>query len=244
MLAPQRNAFRQYLDLSGFWDFRFEDGADWRPIAVPASWNDQYATSRDHLGPAWYRTTFDLPWGFEGRRLSLRFGSVNYLCGVSLNGTDVGGHEGGHLPFEIDVTDTILTEGNVLEVRVDTDLAPDRVPPGNVPFDPRDTTALGSFPRTSFDFYPWCGIHRPVVVQATPPGGITDITVVTDVHGATGSVRVATQPEGARLWLEGDGFRASTDGGEIEVPGARLWSPSDPFLYRLTVETGDDRYSL
>jgi len=53
MLYPQSNQFRQTIDLSGFWDLRFDPGKvgeqeGWptgfsggRPIAVPASWNDQ-----------------------------------------------------------------------------------------------------------------------------------------------------------------------------------------------------------
>ena len=85
MLFPQSNQFRQAFDLSGFWDFRFdlEDaGAQigWqsgfgggRPAAVPASWNDLFEAGRDFLGPAWYQTDFDLPWGFSGKRMLLRF---------------------------------------------------------------------------------------------------------------------------------------------------------------------------
>ncbi|MCX7029804.1 MAG: hypothetical protein NTU62_06740 [Spirochaetes bacterium] len=54
MLHPRVNAFRQIRDLSGIWDFRFDGeeagrGRGWqsgfdggRPIAVPASWNDQF----------------------------------------------------------------------------------------------------------------------------------------------------------------------------------------------------------
>ena len=245
MLRPQRNAFRQFLDLSGFWDFRFDGDDGWRPIAVPASWNDQFAEGRDHLGPATYRTTFDLPWGFEGRRLSLRFGSVNYLCEVSVNGRRVGSHKGGHLPFDVDVTAAVRAEGNVLEVGVDGALAPDRVPPGGVPFDPRDTNPLDSFPRTSFDFFPWSGIHRPVVLHATPHDGISDITVVTRLDGGSGAIELTVQGGGRHaLTLTGDGSEVTTTGPVIEVPRARPWSPIDPFLYKLTVETDGDRYSL
>jgi beta-glucuronidase len=67
-------------------------------VAVPASWNEQFAGMRDYLGPAWYRTGFALPWGWSGKRVRLRFGSVNYLADVWLNGAYLGRHEGGHLP--------------------------------------------------------------------------------------------------------------------------------------------------
>lgn len=96
MLYPQFNSLRQFLDLSGFWDFRFDpenngEAQGWsggfklgRPIAVPASWNDQFEDGRDFLGPAWYQTRFDLPWGWRDKRIFIRFNSVNYLAAVWL----------------------------------------------------------------------------------------------------------------------------------------------------------------
>ena len=54
MLYPQSNPFRQHIDLSGFWDLRFDPAGtgtaagfpngfgEGRPAAVPASWNDQF----------------------------------------------------------------------------------------------------------------------------------------------------------------------------------------------------------
>ena len=108
MLYPQSNSLRQALDISGSWDFCTDpdsegEAAGWprglpasRPVAVPASWNDQYLDLHDYLGLAWYQTRFDLPWGWEGRKISLRFGSVNYLASVWVNGELAGRHEGGH----------------------------------------------------------------------------------------------------------------------------------------------------
>ena len=80
MLYPQSNPFRQHVDLSGFWELRFDPtgeghSAGWpegfsagRPVAVPASWNDQFEEERDYLGRAWYQTIFDLPRGWDPAR--------------------------------------------------------------------------------------------------------------------------------------------------------------------------------
>ena len=167
MLYPQRNQFRQFISLPEFWDLRFDpDGqgkeagwsegfTDGRPVAVPASWNDQFEDWRDYLGPAWYQTRFGLPWGWDEQRVSLRFGSVNYMADVWLNGVQLGQHEGGHLPFEFDVTAHVRRDGNLLVVRVEGELAPDRVPPGNIPPDPLDTFSTINYPPTSFDFFPF-----------------------------------------------------------------------------------------
>ncbi len=274
MLYPQSNLLRQSIDLSGFWDFRFDpdeagEVAGWpngfpggRPIAVPASWNDQFEEWRDDLGLAWYQIRFDLPWSWEQRQVRLRFNSVNYLAEVWLNGVHLGQHEGGHLPFEFDVTPHVRREGNVLVVRVEGKLAPDRVPPGNVPPDPLDTFASSSYPPGSFDFFPFCGIQRPVLLYATPHDAITDLTVVTEIVEDRGLVRVrldrtAGDPATARFALRGHGVEALAElpaaGDTVEavltVPDAALWSPEAPNLYELTVElvrggAAFDRYTL
>jgi len=265
MLYPQSNPFRQVLDLSGFWDFRFDPqdrglDAGWpagfgdaRPIAVPASWNDQFDEGRDNLGPAWYQTRFDLPWGWRERRVFLRFGSVNYLAQVWLNGVPLGQHEGGHLPFEFDVTPHLRSEGNLLVVRVEGHLAPDRVPPGNVPADPLDAFGSSNYPPTSFDFFPYCGIQRPVLLYAVPHEGIGDISVIIESGGVV-RVRVEAGARATRrVTLRGHGTEMAVESAEDEVvltvPNPALWSPDTPNLYDLTVELagGDgvfDRYTL
>ncbi|HSB01387.1 MAG TPA: beta galactosidase jelly roll domain-containing protein, partial [Anaerolineales bacterium] len=202
MLYPQSNRFRQLFDLSGFWEIRFDPEnagetlgweagfRDGRPSAVPASWNEQFAELRDYLGAAWYQTRFELPGKIESHRNFLRFGSVNYLADVWLNGVRLGSHEGGHLPFEFEVSGLLREDGNLLVVRVDGSLAPDRVPPGNVPRDPLDRFVELNYPDGSFDFFPYCGIHRPVLLYSTHRAGISDLTVNTDIEGDSGLVHV------------------------------------------------------
>lgn len=267
MLYPQTNALRQHIDLSGFWEFRPDpDGTavDWhtgfsggRPIAVPASWNELFDDVFNYWSDGWYQTYFDLPWSWDEKRVRVRFGSVSYIAEVWLNGVRLGQHEGGHLPFEFDITDHLQPEQNLLVVRVNGEPHPNHVPPGNVRHDPLDTFALDSrYPLTNYDFFPYCGIHRPVLIYATPHECIEDLTVTTDIDGSTGLVRVQIQQTGelvARLTLTGHNFEisAETSSGDItlEIPHAALWSPDTPNLYNLRVElskneTVIDRYSL
>ncbi|MBI9045943.1 MAG: beta-glucuronidase [Anaerolineaceae bacterium] len=263
MLYPQFNAYRQIHDLSGFWDFRFDnedvgEAEGWgigftqsRPIAVSASWNDQFEDGRDYLGSAWYQTHFDLPWGWLEKRVLVRFGSVNYLATVWLNGIQIGGHEGGHLPFEFDVSSIVKPEGNCLVVRVNGELAYDRVPPGNVIGEMEDCfpSHAGNYPQAQFDFFPYCGIQRPVLLYATPKQALHDIRIITDLNGSEGRVQVhATKNDStkasARFILHGHGQELSAEvifDGNIadvllSVPDAALWSPGHPNLYELKVE--------
>ena len=263
MLPPRFNRNRQSFDLSGFWDFRFDpedlglqDG--WqcgfpggRPAAVPASWNDQFEEGRDFLGPAWYRTDFDLPWGFTEKRLFLRFDSVNYMAEAWLNGQPLGMHEGGHLPFAFEITPFIRPERNRLVLRVDGRLHFEHVPPGDVTGGPEDffSTHAGNFPQAQFDFFPYCGIHRPVWLVASPHDGLQDVIVQTEISGSSGRVHVRSERTGdaptlARCQLEGFGQHAMLETAfsgvaaelVIDVPEAAFWSPAKPHLYDLSVE--------
>lgn len=273
MLYPQSNRFRQLFDLSGFWEIRFDpenlgQAQGWnagfrkgRSIAVPASWNEQFADLRDYLGTAWYQTRFELPGRSASHKSFLRFGSVNYLAEVWLNGVGLGGHEGGHLPFEFEVTNLLQEDGNLLVVCVDGSLAPDRVPPGNVPRNPMDRFPELNYPDGSFDFFPYCGIHRPVLLYSTHHAGLSDLTVKTDLKGDTGLVHIQLQraeddPARAYITLQGGEnlVQAEIEMGaetavDLRVPQADLWAPGSPHLYQLTVELGGegerfDRYTL
>jgi beta-glucuronidase len=254
MLYPQSNSQRQMLDLSGFWRIQFDpddnaslgggfDGGE--IIAVPASWNDQFNERRDYMGTAWYQTTFSLPWGWRGQRIFVRFNSVNYLAEVWLNGQRLGEHEGGHLPFAFDITEHVRDAENLLVVRVDGALAPDRVPPGNLNGRPGVTFGRADFPDANFDFFPFSGIQRPVLIYTTPQDAITDLTVTTTLDGTSGIVTVNTvhsssEPLTTRLTLQGHGANqaseSQSDEAALTVPNAAFWSPDAPNLYHLRVE--------
>ena len=190
---------------------------------------------------------------------------MTYLADVWLNGFKIGKHEGGHLPFEFDVTGSLREEGNLLVVRVDGRQAPDRVPPGNLESDPeipgQDYSNV-CYPSTNYDFFPFCGIDRPVMLYSLPEQGIDDLTVETGIEGSAGwvSVKIAaqfvSQPVEALLSLSGQGSPVKVQGIlekggtlRISVAEARLWSPREPNLYRLGIEllrnrVVYDRYSL
>ena len=107
-----------------------------KPTSVP--WIIQDAFPGYH-GVAWYWRQFEAPVNphADGRYL-LRFWAVDYLAEVWLNGTRVGGHEGGETPFELDVTEAIRPgAGNVLAVRV-----------LNPTHEPIDGLALAATPRS------------------------------------------------------------------------------------------------
>ncbi|MCU0507229.1 MAG: beta-glucuronidase [Anaerolineae bacterium] len=274
MLYPIQNSHRNKLDLSGIWDFATDPRRsltpedlpgeqNWRPMAAPGSWNEQYEDLFGYLGLGWYVKKTHVPQSWEGQRVFLRVGSANYFAAVYVNGVKVGEHEGGHLPFAFDITDAINWDGeNLIAISVENELRPDRVPSGNMPNS--SMSMFASTPPTTFDFYPFAGIHRPVVLYTTPQTFVEDLTVITDIDGTDGVVTVRAQ---LNAEASGAGTVKLTAGGkevaatvlrfagglavvELRVPNARFWSDTDPYLYDLTVvaegsaNSGEDAYTL
>ncbi|MBB6094099.1 beta-glucuronidase [Povalibacter uvarum] len=272
LLYPHSSSTRATRDLSGVWKFRADpDGVgekqgwmkgigEHRAIPVPCSWNEIFDDLRNYTGGAWYQCDFEVDSCWKGRRLHLRFGSVAYRAKVWLNGELLGEHVGAHLPFAFDVTSHVRHDAeNVLVLFVENELRLDRVPA--VPDTTRVSLHTHHFPQTTYDFFPYAGIHRPVWLFTTPDVHVHDVTVKTDIDGKAGVVSVAIRASqgwsgNASVRLSGQGrnmeAKARIADGEgiatLRVPDARLWSTDDPHLYKLTVvlQDGDvrDEYSI
>ena len=232
LLCPRQNQHRSVLDLSGFWQFQLDpkdegEAARWfdglpapRTIAVPCSWNDLFDDARDYLGLAWYRTEVWVPPAWRGQRVFLRVGSANYACKVWVNGTLVAEHLGGHLPFAADVTDRIAWDrATAIAISVENKPLPDRVPAGPSPSGGLFAGLTGGYPATTYDFFPYAGLHRPVLLFSVPATHIEDVTVRTTLEGADGRVDVRVL---ATAGYAGRGRARLGDGrGAAALPGRR-----------------------
>jgi beta-glucuronidase len=276
MLYPIQNDRRNLQELSGIWDFQTDPGEEGEmegwfnglpdplPIAVPGSWNEQYADLYNYFGMGWYVRELYIPQGWRGQRIWIRVGSANYFARMWVNGAVIGEHAGGHLPFDFDITGQVRWDApNTVAIQVENHLMPNRVPAGNV--ESSLAGLMAGHPNTTFDFFPYTGLHRPVVIYSVPEIHIEDVTIRTDIEGDDGKVTVrVTQNRGSgsgrvTLW-DGNQFLESAmhfESGEAEanlsVPAARLWSADDPHLYQCAITLVDsladghqvvDRYAL
>ena len=148
----------------------FDDGG-WEQIEVPGTLNPPPDTRQ--LG-GWYRRTFDVPASWTGASTTLKFGAVNYIADVWLNGVHLGYHEGGYTPFAFDVAHSLLPgQPNLLVVRVD-----------NPPWGTRNDIV----PWGLTDWWNYGGITRSVWLEATPPIHAVRADVVPHLDGADVSV--------------------------------------------------------
>ncbi|MFB9279288.1 glycoside hydrolase family 2 protein [Cohnella cellulosilytica] len=122
-----------WLSLNGEWDFEFDDenaGIEegWfdnptftKKIAVPFCYQSKLSGIGDSAfhDIVWYRRTFEYSYAWEGQRLLLHFGAVDYSASVWVNGMLVVKHEGGHTPFSADIGPALRTGVNEIVVRAE-----------------------------------------------------------------------------------------------------------------------------
>ena len=257
-LAPQQNEYRNVMMLDGIWQFCADpdkqgESAGWQnglpqstDIAVPGSWNDQVEGMHNYLGLAWYETDVYVPAAWRNERIFLRFNSANYMAQVWVNGIAVGQHEGGHLPFAFEVNPYLkIGQKNHIAVTVENELSPTRVPNGNVPGQMR------SFPATNYDFFPYSGLQRSVMLFTVPRTSLQDVTITTGFEGSEGTIKVAVEKQGNAsrgtvIVTDREGrqlkanltFTGNQANVEIKIPDVHLWSCDDPYLYDVDILLG------
>lgn len=262
-LRPQVSPTRTLFTLDGPWQFQPDpddcgETAGWisglpnpRPIAVPASWNEQYSDLAHYFGAGWYQTRLYPGPGERGPSALLRIGAAFYRCDAWLDGIYLGSAEGGYLPADFAISGQLRAD-SLLVLRVDGRIGPDTVPSAGHPFDQRDMFATfdQQFPRVGFDFFPYAGIHRPVQLAFLPQRHLTDLSVVTEPE-PQGGVRVRVHvtrnddaPLTLRLMLCGQECTLEAVGRQadaaIVIPNPQLWSPEAPTLHDLRAELWDD----
>jgi hypothetical protein len=239
----------QWQNLNGLWDYAVADADAPKPdtyagrILVPFPIESQLSgvtakvTDKQRL---WYRRTFRAPVLERGARLLLHFGAVDWDAAVTVNGKPVGGHIGGYDPFSFDITDALKPSGEqelVVSVWDPTDRGPQ--PRGKQVLDPK-----------SIWYTAVTGIWQTVWLEPVPAVSISDIHIVPDAAAGTIAVRVSATPAagaGAVQITVRDGTRvvstATAPAGArivLRIPGAKLWSPDNPFLYDLRIRLGSD----
>lgn len=179
----------------------------------------------------WYRKKFSLTDDFKNKRAILHFEAVDWQCSVWVNNTLMGEHTGGYNPFSFDITD-VLTDGeNELVVKV---------------YDPTDAghqqRGKQVLKTQGFWYTATSGIWQTVWLEPVSYCHIESIRLLPDIDESVIGIKINHNCKcGGKLFakvLDGDKVifdsEISADA-KIPVPGAKLWSPENPFLYDLFI---------
>jgi hypothetical protein len=154
-----------------------------------------------------------------------------------VNGTRVTRHTGGYDAFSVDVTPQLRAGSNELIVKA------------YAPLDDARWTVGKQALRPGGIFYTAAtGIWQSVWLEPVAAASVSRVDVTPDVPGGRAVVRVhARGPAGSTVTVRARagstvvGTASGAAGADVAVPvpGARLWSPEDPFLYDLDIELRD-----
>ena len=253
MLYPANTKTRTAISLDGMWKFAIDwneegESSGWASgipgsdtIPVPASFQDFYTDkdTREFTGDVWYEDDITIPGWMEGQDVFLRFSAATHRATVYINGEKAGEHEGGFLPFLVDITDKArYGEENRITVKVNNELTETNIPCGR-------TIRLRNGRKMSkpyFDFYNYSGLQRSVHLLSIPSKSIEDIDLGYEISGNDASVLYSVKTKGAgdiRLTLiDADGNTAAEAEGKdgtMIVRDAHLWQVRNAYLYTLRI---------
>ena len=177
-----------------------------------------------------YTRRFTLPENFKMDRVILNFGAVDQTAEVYINGSFVGRHTGGYLPFSFDITDYINKSDNIIRVEVADSLDID-LPYG------KQTLSRGGMWYTAVS-----GIWQTVWLESVPKSYITEIKVYSSLNSVILKIKGGEEQKNIKI-ITPTGEKEYTFMGssfELEIDNPVLWTPENPYIYRFTLQSGKD----
>ncbi|SDB55127.1 Glycosyl hydrolases family 2 [Pseudobutyrivibrio sp. YE44] len=240
-----------YINLNGTWDYRVI-GAQAKvvasgPIEVPFSPEAKLSGTEKHIllpeETLEYSKKFTMDKLKKSKLLILHFGAVDQVAQVSLNGINLGMHEGGYTSFSFDITDYVVEGENELKVKV------------------RDYTDRVGYARGKQSLQPcgmWysaqSGIWQTVWMEWVPEAYVTKLIMTPDIDNDCLNMVLKVSEMRGRVTIESSNpdlikeYKIETITSDeivvkVKLKDYKLWTPEEPNLYFLKVTYGRDSFS-
>lgn len=210
------------------------------PTTLPHTWNQWDAVDMlpgYRRSASWYIRELKVSTN-AGERQILYFEGANTKAEVFLNGKQVGGHVGGYVGFDVDITDHLTGGTNQLAVRVTNEYDRDLIP------------------SQKSDFFIYGGLTRDVWLKTVPNTYLKELKVSTpEVSAAAATTKIEVNltghdqlvgnanltaeimsPSGETVSQATTEVTSRTTAVALEFPAVsnpQLWSPDSPNRYEL-----------
>lgn len=229
-----------YHSLNGIWEYQITerkskpDPSKWNEIVVPFALGSELSEASENLpvGKAlWYRKQFSYKPSIL--RTFLNFEAVDAECTVFVNGLEVGTHKGGYNAFSFDVSEYVKYQNSLMIRCIDDSNY------GKYAYGKQKVEHGGMW------YTPTAGIWGSVWLEDLSAHAIQDIKITPDVDRHCVHVSFAGNFSQVLITVAHDGHVIASGATEdkfytLDIPDMHLWSPEDPFLYDLYIQSEDD----
>jgi Beta-galactosidase/beta-glucuronidase len=248
---------KDWINLNGEWQFEIDSGKSGKDrqlykndlsdtITVPFCPESKLSGigNKDFMNAVWYKRDIDIPESWNGKRILVHFGAVDYQAEIWINGTPAGTHRGGYTSFEFDITGLLRSEKNTITVYAEDDTRSGLQPKGK---------QCSQYYSAGCDYTRTTGIWQTVWLECVSETYISSFKLFPDPDNAC--VHISADFKGAinkcRLITTATRDGKAVGKNETYVSGkevryavalseTKLWNPGEPNLYDLSFELEKD----
>ena len=249
----------EWINLNGTWTYEFDlsNSGKNRKLFEAKSFNNTITVPfcpesklsgvsyTDFINQMWYQRSLSIPAEWQGKKILLNFGAVDYFAEIFIDGEFVGNHCGGSSSFSIDLTRSVKPgQTHNLVVFVIDDIRSGAQAVGKQ--SPQVSSFACFYTRVT-------GIWQTVWLEAVSPYGLKAVETRPDIDGEqlfiTPEFYQSSNDKTMEIILS-DGNRQVAqktvkciNGSNLVIPikKMKLWSPEDPFLYDITYRIKDEK---
>lgn len=249
----------EWINLNGTWTYEFDlsNSGKNRKLFEAKSFNNTITVPfcpesklsgvsyTDFINQMWYQRSLSIPAEWQGKKILLNFGAVDYFAEIFIDGEFVGNHCGGSSSFSIDLTQSVKPgQTHNLVVFVIDDIRSGAQAVGKQ--SPQVSSFACFYTRVT-------GIWQTVWLEAVSPYGLKAVETRPDIDGEqlfiTPEFYQSSNDKTMEIILS-DGNRQVAqktvkciNGSNLVIPikKMKLWSPEDPFLYDITYRIKDEK---
>lgn len=249
----------EWINLNGTWTYEFDlsNSGKNRKLFEAKSFNNTITVPfcpesklsgvsyTDFINQMWYQRSLSIPAEWQGKKILLNFGAVDYFAEIFIDGEFVGNHCGGSSSFSIDLTQSVKPgQTHNLVVFVIDDIRSGAQAVGKQ--SPQVSSFACFYTRVT-------GIWQTVWLEAVSPYRLKAVETRPDIDGEqlfiTPEFYQSSNDKTMEIILS-DGNRQVAqktvkciNGSNLVIPikKMKLWSPEDPFLYDITYRIKDEK---